>query len=191
MADIGGAVNSAAFPVGKVMCRAKAGLRRGTQILRLRYSMISSARASSAAGSVRPSDRAVLELITSSSFVGCSTGRSAGLAPVRILSTQAAAQDQASSGLTTGALRLPRAPDGQVTEAHAWLRALPAVRHGSRISNGSRPAGPPGAPLLIAANPSSRSPTLRVATNCSCTPNDPARTLDFGNPDCMVRIGRV
>jgi len=29
MADIGGAVNSAAFPVGKVMCRAKAGLRRG------------------------------------------------------------------------------------------------------------------------------------------------------------------
>ncbi len=30
---------------------------------------------------------AVLRLMTSSNFVGCSTGRSAGLAPLRILST--------------------------------------------------------------------------------------------------------
>jgi hypothetical protein len=30
---------------------------------------------------------AVLALMTSSNLVGCSTGRSAGLAPVRILST--------------------------------------------------------------------------------------------------------
>ena len=38
-------------------------------------------------GMVRPSAWAVLRLITSSNFVGCSTGRSAGLAPLRILST--------------------------------------------------------------------------------------------------------
>src|SRR5262249_41940507 len=49
--------------------------------------MTSSARANSDCGIVRPSALAVLRLITSSNFVGCSTGRSAGLAPLRILST--------------------------------------------------------------------------------------------------------
>jgi hypothetical protein len=47
----------------------------------------SSARPSSDGGMVRPSALAVLRLMTSSNFVGCSTGRSAGLAPFRILST--------------------------------------------------------------------------------------------------------
>ena len=37
-------------------------------------------------GIVRPSAYAVLRFITSSNFVGCSTGRSAGFAPLRILS---------------------------------------------------------------------------------------------------------
>ena len=46
-----------------------------------------SARASTSGGIVRPICLAVLRLITSSNFVGCSTGRSAGLAPFRILST--------------------------------------------------------------------------------------------------------
>ena len=36
---------------------------------------------------VRPSAWAVLRLMTSSNVVGCSTGRSAGLVPFRILST--------------------------------------------------------------------------------------------------------
>ena len=36
---------------------------------------------------VSPSAFAVFRLITSSNFVGCSTGRSAGFAPLRILST--------------------------------------------------------------------------------------------------------
>ena len=45
------------------------------------------ARASTSGGIVRPICFAVLRLITSSNFVGCSTGRSAGLAPLRILST--------------------------------------------------------------------------------------------------------
>ena len=46
------------------------------------------ARASTSGGIVRPICFAVLRLITSSNFVGCSTGRSAGLAPFRILSTK-------------------------------------------------------------------------------------------------------
>ena len=50
------------------------------------YSITSSARASTEAGMVRPRAFAVLRLMTSSSFVGCSTGKSAGLAPLRILS---------------------------------------------------------------------------------------------------------
>ena len=51
------------------------------------YSITSSARASSEAGRSRPSALAVLRLMTSSYLEACSTGRSAGLAPLRILST--------------------------------------------------------------------------------------------------------
>jgi Transposase domain (DUF772) len=51
------------------------------------YSINSSARATSAGAMVRPIALAVLELITSTNLVGCSTGRSAGFAPLRILST--------------------------------------------------------------------------------------------------------
>ena len=36
---------------------------------------------------VRPSALAVLRLMINSNFVGCSTGRSLGFAPLRILST--------------------------------------------------------------------------------------------------------
>ena len=41
----------------------------------------------SVGGMVRPSAWAVLRLMTNSNFVGCSTGKSAGLAPCRILPT--------------------------------------------------------------------------------------------------------
>jgi hypothetical protein len=51
------------------------------------HSIISSARARMDCGAVRPSALAMLRLMTSSNFVGCSIGRSAGLAPLRILST--------------------------------------------------------------------------------------------------------
>jgi len=50
------------------------------------HSITSSARPSMVAGTVMPSAFAVLRLITSSNLVGCSTGRSLGLAPFRILS---------------------------------------------------------------------------------------------------------
>jgi hypothetical protein len=52
-----------------------------------RYSITWSARSSTDCGIVRPRALAVLRLITNSNFVGCSTGSSAGLAPLRILST--------------------------------------------------------------------------------------------------------
>ena len=51
------------------------------------HSITSSARVSMIGGMSRLIDFAVLRLITSSNFVGCSTGRSAGLAPRTILST--------------------------------------------------------------------------------------------------------
>src|ERR1700730_15199296 len=51
------------------------------------HSITLSARTRIESGTVRPSAFAVLRLMTNSNLVGCSTGRSAGLAPLRILST--------------------------------------------------------------------------------------------------------
>jgi hypothetical protein len=53
---------------------------------RTNYSITSSARTKNDSGSVRPSAFAVLRLMVSWYFGACSTGRSAGLAPLRILS---------------------------------------------------------------------------------------------------------
>ena len=52
-----------------------------------RHSITSSARNRNVSGIVRPSAFAVVRLTISSNLVGCSTGRSAGFAPCRILST--------------------------------------------------------------------------------------------------------
>jgi len=60
--------------------------QRHSTDLHCNHSITSSARASSDGGTVRPSALAVMRLITSSNLVGCSTGRSEGLAPLRILS---------------------------------------------------------------------------------------------------------
>src|SRR5215467_11159826 len=65
------------------------GERAGSVATHRVYRITSSARASSDGGIVRPSALAVLRLMTSSNVVGCSTGRSLGLAP-RILSTYVA-----------------------------------------------------------------------------------------------------
>src|SRR5215475_14543279 len=63
--------------------------RKGSFILNLpsHHSITSSARASSIGEISMPSAFAVIRLMTRSNLVGCSTGRSAGLAPRRILST--------------------------------------------------------------------------------------------------------
>ena len=56
------------------------------------HSITSSARASSVGGISSPSASAVVRLMTRSNLVGCSTGRSVGLVPRRILSTYSAAR---------------------------------------------------------------------------------------------------
>jgi hypothetical protein len=55
------------------------------------YSITSSAATIRVCGMMRPSTFAVLRLITNSNLVGCSTGKSAGLVPFKILSTNIAA----------------------------------------------------------------------------------------------------
>src|SRR6266536_564804 len=51
------------------------------------HSILLSARSRTDCGIVMPSALAALRLTTSSKFVGCSTGRSAGFAPLRMRST--------------------------------------------------------------------------------------------------------
>src|SRR5262249_61379138 len=63
------------------------------------HSITSSARASNLSGILRPSALAVFALITSSNFVGCSTGKSPALAPLIILSTQPAVRRNWSPNL--------------------------------------------------------------------------------------------
>ena len=72
---------------GNLRAREGAERKRGDEGAPVHYSITSSARASTEGGIVRPRAFAVLRLITNSNFVGCSMGRSAGLAPLRILST--------------------------------------------------------------------------------------------------------
>src|SRR5262249_38823304 len=71
--------------------------RASEELATVHYWITSSARASTDCGIVRPSALVVLRLITSSNFVGCSMGRSPGLAPFRILSTKYAARRLMSS----------------------------------------------------------------------------------------------
>src|SRR5262249_27526855 len=61
------------------------------------YSITSSARATSDCGTASPSAFAVLRLTVSTYLVGAWTGRSAGLVPLRILSTYSAARRNWSS----------------------------------------------------------------------------------------------
>jgi hypothetical protein len=68
-------------------CVARHGVRSHPVPVEHDYSVTWSARSSSAGVIVMPRALAVLRLIANSNVVGCSTGRSAGLAPFRILST--------------------------------------------------------------------------------------------------------
>src|SRR5262249_27702139 len=57
------------------------------ELAALHHSITWSVRASNVVGTSRPSALAVIRLMTRSNLVGCSTGRSAGFAPRKILST--------------------------------------------------------------------------------------------------------
>jgi hypothetical protein len=72
------------------VCSAPGG--HGKKTLVSRHRITWSARSSSDGGIVRPRAWAVLVLITSSSFVGCSMGSSPGFAPLKILSAKLAAR---------------------------------------------------------------------------------------------------
>jgi len=61
---------------------------KGQKRTSMAYSITSSARASTEAGTVMPSALAVLRLMLRWKSVGCSNGRSAGLAPFKMRSTK-------------------------------------------------------------------------------------------------------
>src|SRR5262245_7252671 len=77
-------------------CRQRQRHRRaaeqGDELAASHHSITSSARASSVGGTVKPRVLAVLRLIASWYFVGCCTGRSAELSPLRMRSTYEAAR---------------------------------------------------------------------------------------------------
>src|SRR5262249_11356253 len=92
------------------------------------YSISSSARASSDGGIVNPSALATLTLTTSSKVVGCSTGRSAGFAPFRILSTKLAIRRQRAGPLPPKDIRPPASGNPRKGYmAGRWLLAAKAV----------------------------------------------------------------
>src|SRR5215831_48312 len=90
-----------------------------------RHSITSSARASTNGGTVRPSELAVLRLTMSWNLVGCSTGSSAGSAPLSILSTYPAARRKRSMTSTPYAANPPAATSSlKAYMAGSLLRAV-------------------------------------------------------------------
>jgi hypothetical protein len=79
-------------PQADLRTSSLAGLKSANRRHSAIHSITSSARASIVGGTVRPNAFAVVRLMTRSNLVGCSTGRSAGFAPRRILSTYSAAR---------------------------------------------------------------------------------------------------
>src|SRR2546422_8999482 len=70
-----------------------------------------SALASTFGGIVRPICLAALRLITNSNFVGCSTGRSAGLGPFQNFSTNVTARPCIFGKLSADVTRPPASPN--------------------------------------------------------------------------------
>src|SRR4029078_11734258 len=90
------------------------------------HSITSAARASRVGGTLTPSALAVLRLMTSSNVVGCSTGRSAGFAPLSILSKYTAAPLFKWKKFGPYVRRIP-----------AWVKVRPADTVASRCFNAS------------------------------------------------------
>src|SRR5262245_40311103 len=83
----------APYPLALLRARRERPSRRAAEKrdeLAPLHSITSSARARRVGGTSRPSALAVLRLTTNSNLVPCCTGRSAGFAPLRILSTKLA-----------------------------------------------------------------------------------------------------
>src|SRR5262247_4061876 len=86
------------------------------------HSITSSARARSVAGTVMPSALAVFILMTSWKRVGCSTGKSAGWAPLRILSTYTAALRKRSAYIAEYDVSFVGEPARHGNRRHAVLQ---------------------------------------------------------------------
>src|SRR5262245_40146689 len=84
---------------GSAWCHKRPQAVAGRYVYRRNYSITSSARAISEGGTVSPNVLAVFKLTVSSNLVGCCTGRSAGLAPLKILSTKLAERRKRSGRL--------------------------------------------------------------------------------------------
>src|SRR5262245_44769619 len=96
------------------------------------HSITSSASASSVGGISRPSALAVLRLMASSNLTGCSTGRSTGLVPCRILYTYPAARRNKSGRLGPQDIS-PPAATFSLTTYLVGSRFFGADRHGMFI----------------------------------------------------------
>src|SRR5437016_11378817 len=119
------------------------------------HSITSSARARSVAGTVMPSALAVFILMTSWKRVGCSTGKSAGWAPFRILSTYTAALRKRSAYIAEYDISPPSSANHRGTEtAGAKERRAVHLRAGAvRCCNPTVRGG--RRPILASGLPSS------------------------------------
>ena len=95
------------------------------------YSITWSARTSSVGGTARPSAFAVFRLTSNSNLVACSIGKSAGLVPWRILSTNTAARRNVAKTFTRSRSdRQPvQAPCFRAKECAAFLPAPRSPQH--------------------------------------------------------------
>jgi hypothetical protein len=117
--------------------------------------MISSARASTDSGIVRPRAFAVFRLIASSNLVGCSTGRSAGLAPVRSLAARSPHPAAPPGGARLPNSLTPSNSWGSITPPRTWTtwsRRRPSAAGARRSSSATPPQhhrtlGPSGSVL--------------------------------------------
>src|SRR5476649_2414305 len=89
------------------------------------YSITSSARERNVGGTVRPSALAVLRLITSSNFVGCSIGMSFGCLPCKILCTNLAPCRKEAGTSAPNDIRPPISANARAVET-AGKRCLSA-----------------------------------------------------------------
>ena len=115
------------------------------------YSITSSARASIVGGMVRPSAFAVLRLITSSNFVGCSTGMSLGLPPCKILITKDALRRNVSGPEAPYDINPPTSAKARGTVA-AGKRCLSARSAMAFVEKLPCTTTAPAPAVLIAAN---------------------------------------
>jgi len=108
------------------------------------HSITSSAVAISVVGTVRPSDFAVLRLMTNANLVGYSTGISAGFVPRRILDVFPFGEAGfLQLGQTTSCSRLLPSPARCRTVSNGKLIGATKARYAS-VWSAARPSDPPG-----------------------------------------------